>query len=280
MLISVLSSKGGVGTSSVAALFAKGLSLIKETLLIDACNGDLHAICCIEDAQYSFEDWSSSEQPSAKTLKAISKDIDSNLSCVPSSRVTQSATIVAPTQANIVEEILKTSPGCVLDFGTQQSQFVQTCIEASDLVVLVLRQCYLSFLAVKHNPYLKNVDVIVVIKEPGRSISVSKIAEVLNVNCVVEINAQKDFARTIDAGVLVQRPPKQMIEPINALLSDFISQDELVIDAISLREDIFGETKRRNEQSFWEDVNENRKDDFILASPFLLEAKRRAGEII
>lgn len=274
MLISVFSAKGGVGTSSIATLLASSLAKYDETLLVDASHGDLQAICCVEHSNYGFEDWLASEKPSARALSEISVVVDRNLSLV-ASKARQTGTGNIAFSDYILGEVIKASPVVVADFGIDGSKFGEKCIQASDYVVLVLKQCYLSLLSATEKSFIDQVDVLVVVKEQGRSISVEKITDVLHAKCVIEIDSRKDFARTIDAGVLVQRPPKQMIEPIDAFVKDIMSTEKNNVAAglpVISRQDIFSSTRERNSQDFWAD---NRQGTSQLRSPFLDEAKKR-----
>ncbi len=281
MLITVFSPKGGSGTSTCAALIAKSFSIHMNnpTTLIDAHNGDIESVIGIDsESEYGFLQWIRSSSPSSNNLQKISNYIDAKLSFVNySSNISDgynNALVAEGTQFEKVKNAFTdTDVNYVIDIGTNVNTLTTSLIESSDLVIMVMKECYVSLNRASAHPYVESADVAVVVKESGRSISSKQIGEVLKLRCFIEIEARRDFAKIIDAGVLLFRTPKNMISALNDFVIDVknftegapqrsgqdISRQKKTdiydrtqnISARSL--DIFDEAKDNTSRDFWSD---------------------------
>lgn len=229
MLISVFSPKGGVGTSTVAALFSKALSQVSPTLLVDCASGDLNGIVGVDTYKYGFEDWAISGQPTLDSLVKICTPVVENLNFVGSVNTSDLQDLNQDSSCHIAD-LLSSSGNVVVDCGHARELIQQKILDASDLVVVVFRQCYLGMLRASTNEYCTNADVCVVIKESGRSIKTSQLASSLKVQVVIEIEARADFAKAIDAGVVINRPPEKMISAIKDFVRDLQVKEESIQD--------------------------------------------------
>ncbi len=249
MLISIFSPKGGTGCSVTSAVFAHCLSESAETLLIDACQGDQHVIAGVDSAQYSFDDWCTSATPTCESLENISTIVDHNLRLVTSAGASVSHHLLPfETRSVLTDQICSFSGHCVVDLGQRSDAFAHDIVQASDVVVMVVRQSYQHLYGATHHPILSHVDVCVVVEESGRSISVKQMIDTLSLSCVIELEERRDFARTIDAGVLMQRMPNQLRAPIAAFVNDALE------DAVQTH-DVFDDLSARNDSSFWNDTH-------------------------
>jgi hypothetical protein len=126
------------------------------------------------------------------------------------------------------------------------------------------------------HPFRKNIDVVLVIEESGRTITSKQITSALKLNCVIEVEARRDYAKSIDAGVMLFRTPKNMISSIDHFVDDVRKNIELATSNISniksrstnvavpssLKSsepknfDIFDETKEYTNRDFWSEVTE------------------------
>ncbi len=266
VLISLFSPKGGVGVSTCSALFAKALSKYHSTLLIEATSGDLDAIVATDtSANYSFFDWVVSDNPSIESLKKISIGFDEKLSVVVGDTSKNPITdeyhqrqveFLQNTQfdyGHIVEELSSYEGHCVVDCSNAESMLTKEIIRASDLVVMVLRQCYLGLHKASKSNVINDVDVTVVVKESGRSISASQISQTLNCNILIEIDARSDFARSIDSGTLWSRTPEKMVEPINRYIQDLLE----IQNRTGVAKDIFQDSSNANQFNFWSEESSN-----------------------
>ena len=268
MLISVFSPKGGSGVSVTSGVLAKALSIYQTTLLIECGSGDLEAMLALEvDANYGFFDWLVSENARIETLLKISTKFSSNLALVPwdSSQQVQGNEIYDREQrfqsntfdCNSVVDSLSSFEGhCVVDCSKGETELQKKIIEGSDVVMLVLRQCYLGLFRATQHELISNVDAVLVVKEPGRTISCEQITRTLNCSILLEVDARRDFARAIDAGVLWSRTPEKLDAPIAKYIRDLLDQGK----SLGYKgKDVFEETQTRNKYEFWDDSNTAKK---------------------
>lgn len=289
MLITVFSPKGGSGSTTCSALIAKSFStkFKTKTVLIDAHNGDLQTVVGVEPkSEYGFVQWVQAKFPSQKNLDRISNRINENLSYVTFSSIVNDDfnidldTINHDTEntltKKLVDALSNTENIYVIDVGTKSDEIAKAFIEASDLVFMVIRGCYVGLSRAMAHPFRKNIDVVLVIEESGRTITSKQITSALKLNCVIEVEARRDYAKSIDAGVMLFRTPKNMISSIDHFVDDVRKNIELATSNISniksrstnvavpssLKSsepknfDIFDETKEYTNRDFWSEVTE------------------------
>ena len=289
MLITVFSPKGGSGTTTCSALIAKSFStkFKTNTVLIDAHNGDLQTVVGVEPkSEYGFVQWVQAKFPSQKNLDRISNRINENLSYVTFSSIvnddfnidldTINHDVENTLTKKLVDALSNTENIYVIDVGTKSDEIAKAFIEASDLVFMVIRGCYIGLSRAMAHPFRKNIDVVLVIEESGRTITSKQITSALKLNCVIEVEARRDYAKSIDAGVMLFRTPKNMISSIDHFVDDVRKNIELATSNISniksrstnvtapsllkISEsrnfDIFDETKEYTNRDFWSEVTE------------------------
>lgn len=251
MFISVFSPKGGVGTTVTSALIAHCISRYGPTFAIDACAGDLHSVCGSDETpRFGFEEWIRSHTPTQASLSTIACYVHENLSCVSSRahithREESSISDVTIDISSAIGVFHESTAHCVIDCGTATSEYAKEIIDASDVVVVVMRSCYGAMVKLMEHSCREKADVCVFVKEAGRTISVQNISELLDVSRMICLDARRDFARSIDAGVLVHRPPHHLVEPIIQCVDDLMSEHNVSTH------DIFDDAARKNNQSFW-----------------------------
>jgi hypothetical protein len=105
-------------------------------------------------------------------------------------------------------------PNTVLDFGTLQPP--ESIREAVRADWLVIRPCYL---ALRRAARLRvRPKGVVVVRENGRSLTPRDIESVVGAPVVGEISVSDGVARSVDAGLLATRLPKQLAEELAVLL--------------------------------------------------------------
>ena len=255
MLISVFSPKGGVGVTTCAALFAKALSKDHSTMLVETCKGDLEAMLALENiANYGFLDWAVSENPRVETLEKISNFFDNQLSLVVGEIPKKSKSdeynehqteFIQNSDFNfspIVASLASVEGHCVVDCSNGTTRLQRKIIEASDVVVMVLRQCYTGLYRATQSELIDQL---------------------------LEIEARRDFARAIDSGTLWSRTPEKLIGPIEQFVGDLIEKQK---PATLVGEDVFQDTANRNQFEFWNEASKNR------SSAKMTQASSRFGE--
>lgn len=285
MLISIFSPKGGSGCSTSTCLIAKSLAghiPNTEVFLIDAYNGDLDSIVGVEsESEYGFVQWVESANPTTTNLDRISNNVLENLSFVKYSSVKRDIYLrnveIDNADAEKFEKVATALNSeeniCVVDLGTRVDAVSNSIIASSDLVIMVMKSCYVGLNRATAHPYIEKVDAAIIIEEQGRSIGSKQISEVLKINCIIEIDARRDFARAVDAGVLVVRTPKNMLCAIDAFISDVCIQLEHSRSIQGLSNPSGRQSKNfkeydrtqnlsRNSFDLFEDSNENNRRDF------------------
>lgn len=289
MLVSIFSPKGGSGTSTNACLLAKSFSRHMPSMpivLIDAFNGDLDSIVGIDpESEYGFAQWLESANPNIHNLEKISNSVFENLTFVSNSSVkhdrfssqTNSVEDKAERYEKITSALSDDASVCIVDLGTRVDALSSVIVAASDLVVMAIKSCYVSLNRATAHPYREYADACIFIEEQGRSINSKQVSEVLKINCIIELDARRDFARAIDAGVLLFRTPKNMIASIDAFVSDVCdhlegAQNHVVLNQSRVRArgeeeydrtknisrenfDIFDESAQGNKRDFWSEEN-------------------------
>ncbi len=283
MLISIISPKGGTGCSTTSALFGISSAKDAQTLLIDGCNGDLHGIINPDSAsKYSFLQWCISSAPDTLSLEKIAHSIDKHLFFVSSEYdekmevdnaalnvLKSTSTITYEKRHSIVEAISRYNGNCVVDLGQRNDLLAQAILDASDVIVMTLKQCFLSLTAATRHPFIDKVDVITVLKESGRSISSQQIMKTLSKEVLIEIQARRDWAKTIDAGVLTRRTPASMIAPIDLFMQD---QSEIHRDRYDPNEKRI-EFEDKDNIDFWSRGVEHNTNSFSSARKFFEQVR-------
>ncbi|MFN8015817.1 MAG: hypothetical protein U0R17_04330 [Acidimicrobiia bacterium] len=236
MKVCIYSPKGGSGTTTCAALVAKTLSISSPTIFIDACNGDSQILLNIEEIKFGFGDWLNSPEKSIESFKKISLNLTKNLNYVGPSIGNLISDTTDSQRNEMLSPLFSDETNMVFDCGLCKGQLQLDIANSCDLVIAVIRKCFLGLSAfINHD--LKNLtDSIIVVSESGRSISTKQIADSSGVKQLIEIEARRDYANLIDAGVLVDKSPQEILK----LFSNY-----------------FLDMERNSYQEFWDEpVNE------------------------
>ena len=313
MLITVFSPKGGSGTSTCAALLAKSCSMIlaKQTVLIDAANGDIETIVGFNsESKYGFIQWLESATPTSHSLEKISNFIEDNFSYVSYSSIKENCYIDKCVQSDgnnkfKIQEIISTlstsESNYIIDIGTNINELNNALIESSDFVFMVLRGCYITLSRATKHPYLEQSDVAIYIAESGRSITAKQMGTVLKLKCIIEIEARRDFAKVIDAGVLLFRTPKYMISAIDKFMHDVNKYFETMLTNFNDQNvskaknknynriqslsndtfDIFNDAEEHNNRNFWDvlETESRNRDGVDIISEKSLNTKNKIQTI-
>lgn len=242
VLISVFSPKGGVGTTVASVLIGQACSRYSSTFIVDACRGDVDNVVGMQsDAKYCFDDWMCSPEPSSTSLCSIAVTVIENLNVVVGRTHSENEMneqfprafqreISYEKRRCIVNALVQMEGHCVVDLGTELSALNVEIAQASDVVVMVLRECYLALARAIEHPLVHHVDACVIVQENGRSISVDQIVDTLSLTTVIEVDARRDFARCIDAGVLIHRTPARLMTPISNFVSDIMNESSELLE--------------------------------------------------
>ncbi len=201
------SAKGGSGTTVVAAALALGSSI--DSLLIDL-DGELPAALGVpEPCGQGLSDWFASDAPERSVLD-LASTIGRTTRLVPRGPATiprESARWPA------LRTFLATSPlEVIVDAGCGAPPAALLAEPARGL--LVTRACYLSLLRASRLP---RPDGVVLVEEPGRSLTASDVSRAIGAPVVAEVAVDPAIARAVDAGLLAARLPKAMVKSLQTL---------------------------------------------------------------
>ena len=198
MLTIFMSPKGGTGTTVTAASYAVAAANASgRSLLIDMCGDAQAALGMAESASPGLNDWLGEANPAgADDLLALGTPTGSVLVVHPGSRFVSGA----PRWDALTQAVSPRDFPVVIDAGTQ---FVPDELRAAaDRTWMVVRPCYLTLRRATRMP---RADGAVVVREPGRALSVRDVEAVLGVPVVATVPFDPAVSRAVDAGLLQAR---------------------------------------------------------------------------
>lgn len=219
MLVAVWSVKGGVGTTSVAAMLALAQAERAEpTVAVDLC-GDLPLVLGLNDdpAQLGLGDWcSQSTDPDA--LARIEQQVRHDLQLVAC------GTTSLPAESDTFCDVARSSQRVlIVDCGviderepaTPPAQFRRGVVDAADVSLLVVRECFLNLRAVQRSA--RTADGVVVIREPKRHLGLADVEAVAHAPVVAHMAFDPAIARSIDAGIAHSRLPRLLLRRLGGV---------------------------------------------------------------
>ncbi len=204
------SVKGGSGTTVFASALA--LSLAEqhgEASIIDLCGDVPSVLGMAEPAGRGIRDWLSSPDRDAHELFTMRVSATSRLHVIPAGSATSF-------DERALEDLLATTHGhpVVIDFGLLRPPSSMQAATHADW--LVVRPCYLALRrAARLHSRPRGV---VLMSEPGRALTARDVQSVVGSPVIAEITVADGVARSVDAGLLATRLPKQLAEELRVLL--------------------------------------------------------------
>jgi len=218
----VLSVKGGVGVTVVAATLAAGWARRDGVaLLVDLC-GDAPAVLGMaEPGGPGVRDWLADEHSSPGALDRLVLDAGDGVSLLPAGSAT-----VAPwseARARSLACALASRDGhVVVDAGRSGGPSVGHAHEvlvdelvAAGRSVLVTRSCYLALRRAVHQRIV--ADGAVLVREPGRSLGRRDVTQVLGLPMLAQVDLDPAVARSVDAGLLTRTPHRALERSLRGL---------------------------------------------------------------
>ncbi len=205
----VLSVKGGVGVSVVAATLAAGwVRRDGAALLVDLC-GDAPAVLGLPEPDGpGVRDWLADEHSAPEALDRLVVDAGTGLSLLPAGSAS-----VAPWSDGRARSFACTLAALdghvVVDAGRRGGPSVGRAHEvlldelaAAGSSVLVTRSCYLALRRAVRQGVV--ADGAVLVREPGRSLDRHDVTQVLGVPLLAQVDLDPAVARSVDAGLLTR----------------------------------------------------------------------------
>ncbi len=218
MLLTLWSPKGGSGTSVVATSCSLVLAASGGARLADL-DGDQTALLGLaSDPAPGLTDWlmAGAEAPS-DALARLAVEAGPGLSLLPVGGCDPGD--AAPEAGAALAVLLRDDPApTVADLGRVEAPALEAMVEVADASVVVVRGCYLALRRAVHRALTSRAVGAVLVEEQGRSLGEREVADVLGVPVLATFPLRPAVARTIDAGVLVARPPDALARPARRLL--------------------------------------------------------------
>ncbi|MEY4401931.1 MAG: hypothetical protein RL072_1796 [Actinomycetota bacterium] len=201
--------KGGSGCTVFASAFALALAKQQGKACVVDFGGDVPSVLGMaEPAGRGIRDWLAIPHRTPHTYLDLMLRATSELSVIP-----------AGTASSFGEDAFRelveaADSNTVLDFGTLQPP--ESICDALRSDWLIIRPCYLALRRAAR--LLRKPRGVVVVREAGRSLTSRDIESVVGAPVIAQISVSEGVARSVDAGLLATRLPKQLATELEALL--------------------------------------------------------------
>lgn len=211
MLVACWSSKGGAGTTVVAAslalLFSRGTP--QGALLVDLAGDSPAALGLPEPDGPGLAGWlgAGSDVP-ADALGRLEVPAGPGLALLP-----RGMGELRPDRADVLTALLANDARpVVVDCGADPTGAALTLAAGATRSVLVTRACFLSLRRALRAPLRPSE--IVLLTEPGRSLSRLDVEDCIGAPVVAEVAVDPAVARAVDAGLLATRLPRGLVREL------------------------------------------------------------------
>ena len=213
MLIACWSTKGGSGTTVVAAALARVLaeSSGREVLLADL-GGDCPAVLGLPDpAGPGVSEWLAAGDTAAPgSLRRLELAGPDGVRILPCG----SSPLRAEAGDRLVGELASDPRIVVADCGPPGGAVGFALAAGAGLSLLVIRPCYIALRRALAAPLRPSA--VVLVEEPGRSLGRRDVEDVLGVPVRAQIAWDPAVARSVDAGLLGTRIPRPLHRALRA----------------------------------------------------------------
>ena len=225
MLVTCWSTKGGSGTTVIAALASLHAAHERHrpVLLIDLC-GDLPAVFGCAEASSGLGEWLRSDLAPC-SLERVLEELTPSLSLLPRGQgpmVTRRADELVEwltTDAIIVVDAGVLHPPAEPSGGGSGDDELRWLLAAeADRSILVTRACYLALRRTVSLPVRPSG--VVLVAEAGRALTRSDCERAIGAPVLTTVAVDPDIARAVDAGMLRTRVPKGAIKALGRLTEE------------------------------------------------------------
>lgn len=224
MLVTCWSTKGGSGTTVIAALASLHAAQGRDrpVLLVDLC-GDLPAVFGSAEKSSGLGEWLRSDLAPC-SLERLLEELVPNLSLLPRGHGPLSAR-----RADELVEWLASGAVVVVDAGVLRNEGEASnrgpddelrwrLAAEADRSVLVTRACYLALRRTVSLPVRPSG--VVLVAEAGRALTRSDCERAIGAPVLATVAVDPDIARAVDAGMLRTRVPKGAIKVLGRLTEE------------------------------------------------------------
>jgi hypothetical protein len=225
MLVTCWSTKGGSGTTVIAALASLHAAHERHrpVLLIDLC-GDLPAVFGCAEAVSGLGEWLRSDLAPC-SLERVLEELTPGLSLLP-----RGQGLLSTRRADELVEWLTTDAIVVVDAGvlhplaeppgggSGDAELRWRLAAEADRSILVTRACYLALRRTVSLPVRPSG--VVLVAEAGRALTRSDCERAIGAPVFTTVAVDPDIARAVDAGMLRTRVPKGAIRALGRLTEE------------------------------------------------------------
>jgi hypothetical protein len=211
VLIACWSSKGGSGTTVVAASLAVALSGLSPggVLFADFC-GDGPAVLGVPEPEGpGLSDWlAAGDEVPSDGISLLEVAVARGVKLLPRG----SLPFEAGRAAALADVFAADARPVVADCGTLTEEAERVVAAHASSSLLVVRPCFLALRRALLAPVRPSG--VVLLNEPGRALGGRDVEELLGVPVRARIDCLPEVARMIDAGLLTSRLPRRMVRAL------------------------------------------------------------------
>ncbi len=224
MLVTCWSTKGGSGTTVIAALVSLHAAQDRNrpVLLVDLC-GDQPAVFGSAETASGLGDWLRSDLAPC-SLERVLDELTPNLSLLP-----RGQDPLIARRADELVEWLASGALVVVDAGVLRAEAGTSAggpndelrwrlAAEADRSVLVTRACYLALRRAVSLPVRPSG--VVLVAEAGRALTRTDCERAIGAPVLATVAVDPDIARAVDAGMLRTRVPKGAIKVLGRLTEE------------------------------------------------------------
>ena len=229
-VIALWSSKGGSGTTVVAAALAArlarrsaehgsiGREVNDHVVLVDLIDDAPSVLGLPEPSDPGVVDWLATvDAVPVEALARLIRPAAAGLSLMARGRSEAPRLERVPI---LVDGLRAMDRPAVIDVGvigaSSNGPLIDTCrrsiVEECDRSLLVTRPCFLSLRRAVASGI--RPDGVVLLDEPGRALGRTDVADVIGAPIVAVVPVEPAIARTVDAGLLGARPPAELLRAL------------------------------------------------------------------
>lgn len=224
MIIGFWSAKGGSGVSVFAAACAIVASRRSRVTLVD-CAGDQPRLFGVADPELGVRDWLAIDTGSAESLARIAVEATPGITLLGAGTDTLSADTLsadirsadADAGARLATALRAHDGLVIIDLGRAEGPVLHGLGRALDVLVLVMRPCYLAFNRALGHP-LTAISRGVVLNDEARPLGARDLRPILGLPLLASFEPCPAAARAIDGGTLPFRVHESLARPASALI--------------------------------------------------------------